>query len=342
MRTESDVSTAPTAPAMASGGSRIPPIVRRAVSRPRLIVAFAAIYLIWGSTYLAIRFAIETMPPLMMAGVRHFTAGLLMFALCRAMGMAPPTPRHWVSALAIGGLLLLGGNGAVSWAVQLVPSGLAALVIATVPLWIALLEWRIKGVRPGARAMFGIALGLAGVALLIGPGRLLGGQAPNPIGVAVLLTGAFAWSVGSLYARRAPLPPHPLLVVSSQMIAGGALLLVAGFLTGEGARVNLGALSVRSVLAFAYLIVFGSIVGYTAYIWLLRVTAPERVATYAFVNPVVAVLLGWAFAGEPLTPRTQAAAAVIVAAVVLVTWRRPRRDPRAPEPGAPGAAKAME
>jgi len=311
-----------------------PAVVRRAVSRPKVILAFAAIYLIWGSTYLGIRIAIETMPPLLMAGARHLTAGIVMFAVCRAMGMSMPTPRHWVSALAIGGLMLLGGNGAVSWSEQLVPSGLAALVIATVPLWIALLEWRIKGIRPAAQAMAGIGLGLLGVALLIGPGRLLGGHAPNPLGVGVLLTGAFAWSLGSLYSRRAPLPPHPLLVVSSQMVAGGLLLLLAGLATGEASRVNPGALSLRSAAAFAYLVLFGSIVGYTAYIWLLRVTTPERVATYAFVNPVVAVLLGWAFAGEALTPRILSAAAVIVAAVVLVTWRRPRRDPRAPDPGA--------
>jgi drug/metabolite transporter (DMT)-like permease len=297
----------------------------RGPSRARVIVAFAAIYLIWGSTYLAIRYAIETMPALMMAGVRHFTAGAILFAVCRALGMAAPSPRHWLSALVIGALMLLGGNGAVSWAVQLVPSGLAALVIATVPLWIALLEWRLKGVRPGRQALAGIALGIAGVAVLIGPGRLLGGQAPNPIGVGVLLVGAFAWSCGSLYSRRAPLPPQPLMVVSTQMIAGGALLVLAGLATGEGARVDLDALSTRSVLSFAYLVVFGSIVGYTAYIWLLRVTTPERVATYAFVNPVVAVLLGWALAGEALTPRILAASLVIVAAVALITLRRPPR-----------------
>jgi drug/metabolite transporter (DMT)-like permease len=332
------------APGSESGESR--PGIRFSLSRMetpspappsqlRIVLAFAAIYLIWGSTYLAIRFAIESIPPLLMAGVRHFTAGAVLYAVCMAQRIPAPKPIHWGSGFLLGGLMLLGGNGGVTWSEQYVSSGLAALVIATVPMWIAVLEWRLRGVRPRVTTIAGIAIGLAGVALLIGPGRLLGGARPNPIGVIALLFAALSWSIGSLWSRRAPLPPRPLMVVAMQMLGGGALLILAGLASGEGGRVNPAALSIRSVLSLAYLVLFGSIVGYTAYIWLLRVVAPERAATYAFVNPVVAVILGWLFAGEGLTPRMLAGTIVIVAAVALVTLRRrvPAQGPPSRAPG---------
>jgi drug/metabolite transporter (DMT)-like permease len=294
-------------------------------TRSRVLLAFAAVYVIWGSTYLAIRFAIETLPPFLMAGTRFVVAGAVLYAWAVLRGAGRPTARHWRSAAIIGGLLLLGGNGAVVWSEQRVPSGLAALLVCTVPLWMVVVPaLRRGGTRPPAQVLAGVALGLTGVALLVGPGRLAGSGGVDPLGALALVTGSLLWSTGSLYARRAPLPAAPLLGAAMEMLCGGALLLVAGLLTGEAARLDLAAVSPRSALALLYLTVFGSLVAFSAYVFLLRATTPARVSTYAFVNPVVAVLLGWAFAGEPVTGRTLIAAAVIVGGVVLITLRRER------------------
>lgn len=292
---------------------------------PHLLVvaAFSAIYLIWGSTYLAIRFAIETLPPFFMAGTRFVIAGAVLYGFARLRGASPPARFHWGTAAVVGGLLLLGGNGGVSWAEQLVPSGLAALLIATVPLWMVVLDWVWHGgVRPGGRVAVGLLSGFAGVALLVSPGELAGGSHVDPVGAAVLMLAALSWAAGSLYSRRARLPDSPLLGTAMEMFAGGVLLLMAGLVTGEWARLEIDEVSLRSVLSVGYLIVFGSLIGFTAYIWLLKVTTPARVSTYAYVNPVVAVFLGWALASEPLTFRTLLAAAVIVTAVVLITTSR--------------------
>jgi drug/metabolite transporter (DMT)-like permease len=299
-------------------------------SRLRIAAAFAAVYVIWGSTYLAIHFAIQTLPPFWMAATRFLLAGVVLYVWARLRGAARPTAVHWRSAAIVGGLLLLGGNGGVVWAQQHVPTGLTALLVATVPVWMVLLDgvgrgWR----RPATQVLLGIGLGLAGVALLVGPGRFAGGEAIDPRGALVLVLASLCWATGSLYSRRAPLPASPLLGIAMEMVAGGALLALAGALAGESGRLDLAAASPRSLLAVAYLVVFGSLVGFTAYIWLLRVTRPALVATYAYVNPVVAVLLGWAFAGEPLTGRTLLAAAIIVGGVVLITTHRaaPREAP---------------
>ena len=294
--------------------------------RLRTILAFAAIYIIWGSTYLAIRFAIDTLPGFVMAGVRFVGAGTVLYALARRRGAPRPTHLHWRGAVIVGALMLLGGNGGVVWAEQRVPSGLAAVLIATVPLWVALLDWLWRGTRPGGRVLAGLALGLAGIALLVGPGELAGSRGVDLLGAGVLLFASLSWAIGSIYTRSAGLPPSPLLATAMEMLAGGVLLLVADLVTGQVAELDLGSVSLRSVLALAYLIAFGSLVAFTAYVWLLRVTTPARAATYAYVNPVVAVLLGWALAGEPLTPRTLLAAGVIVGAVVLIT-SRPQREP---------------
>ena len=313
--------------------------ISRATSSPWLVIAaFAAIYLIWGSTYLAIRFAIETMPPLLMAGVRFLFAGGLLYAWTRLSGTPRPTRMNWRAAALVGGLLL-GGNGAVTWAEQWVPSGLAALLIATVPLWMVLLAWLRGGERPTLGVAGGLALGLVGIILLIGPGELLGGSHVDPVGALAILLGSVSWAAGSLYARRAPMPAAPLLGTGMEMLAGGALLLLVGLATGEGAQIHLEAVSLRSVLALGYLVVFGSIVAFSAYVWLLRVVTPARASTYAYVNPVVAVFLGWALASEPLTPLTLVAAAVIVAAVALIVMQQARSnhaqpaetDPLAPQ-----------
>jgi drug/metabolite transporter (DMT)-like permease len=288
--------------------------------RWRIVTAFAAVYLIWGSTYLAIRIAVETMPPFLMAGVRFLIAGAILYAWTRWRGTPQPTRSHWLAATIVGGLLLLGGNGGVVWAAQHVPSGLTALLIATVPLWMALLNWlRPSGVKPSNGAIAGLLLGFIGIALLIGPNKFASDQQIDSVGAVVLIIASLSWAAGSLYSRRAQLPASPLLATGMEMLAGGAVLLVAGLFFGEWTRFELSAPSLRSWLALSYLIFFGALIGFTAYIWLLRVTTPAQASTYAYVNPVVAIFLGWAFAGEPLTARTLLAAAIIVAAVVVIT-----------------------
>lgn len=293
--------------------------------RAEIALAFAAIYVIWGSTYLAIRFAIETVPPLLMAAVRFLVAGSLLYAWLRWRGAARPAPVHWRAAAVVGACMLLGGNGAVVWAEQRVPSGVTALLVAMVPLWMVLLDWaRPGGRRPTLTVVTGLALGLAGLLLLVGPEQVLGGEHVDHAGALMLAFGCLAWSLGSVYSRHAPLPASPQLATAMEMLAGGALLLAAAALRGELPQVELAAVSARSLLAIAYLVVFGSLVAFSAYIWLLRQTTAARVSTYAYVNPVVAMLLGWAFAGEPLAPRTLLAAAVIVGGVVLITVSRVR------------------
>ncbi len=294
--------------------------------RGRVLLAFAAIYIIWGSTYLAILYAIQTIPPFLMAGVRFVVAGGILYVWAWLRGAPRPEPAHWLSAAVIGGLLLLGGNGSVVWAQQRVASGLAALLVATVPMWMVLLDWlRPGGVRPGPRTAVGIVIGLLGLAVLVGPDQLMGSGRVDGQGALVLVLGSMCWAAGSLYARTAKLPASPMQSIALEMLAGGALLLLAGVLAGEPARLDLGAVSLRSVLGLGYLIVFGSLIGFSAYIWLLSVSTPAKVSTYAYVNPVVAVLLGWAVAGEPLTPRMLAAAAIIIAAVAVITTRRAAR-----------------
>jgi drug/metabolite transporter (DMT)-like permease len=299
-------------------------------SRAKLIAAFAALYIIWGSTYLAIRFAIETIPPFLMAGIRFTIAGVLLFAWSRMRGATAPERRHWVSCAVVGLLLLVGGNGAVVWAEQTVPSGLVALLIAIVPCWMVLIEWlRPGGVRPTGRIIAGLVLGLIGLVMLIGPAAVLGGGGVDPVGAIVVALGSLSWAAGSIYARQANMPKRPRLATGMQMIAGGAGLLIVGVVAGEVPRLHVEAVSLRSALALVYLILFGAIVAYSAYIWLLQVSTPARVSTYAYVNPVVAVILGWALAGEELSGRMLMAAVVIVAGVAMITLggRRPEEEP---------------
>lgn len=292
----------------------------------RVIAAFAAVYLIWGSTYLAIRFAIETIPPHLMAAARFLVAGAILYGWSRWRGAPRPTRRNWGAATVVGGLLLLGGNGAVVWAETRVPSGLTALLVAMVPIWMAVLEGLPRHGRktPRAPVIAGLVLGLAGLGLLIAPGKLAGRV--DAIGAAVLLLGSFSWAFGSLHSRVADLPKSGFLATAMEMIAGGAWLLLFGLATGQAGKLTLAAVSARSLLSLSYLILFGSLIGFTAYIWLLKATTPARVSTYAYVNPVVAVLLGWAFAGEPMTLRTLLAAAVIVGAVALIIRYGARRE----------------
>lgn len=298
--------------------------------RSQLVAAFASVYLIWGSTYLAIRFAIETMPPHLMAAVRFLVAGALLYVWARWRGAPRPTRANWRAAAVVGGFLLLGGNGAVVWAETRVPSGLTALLVAMVPIWMLVLEMlpRLGGRKPRAAVVAGIVLGLVGLVVLVAPGRLAGRV--DPLGAGVLLLGCLSWAFGSLYSRGAELPKSGFLAAAMEMVAGGFLLLLFGLATGQAGSVAVSVISARSLFALAYLIVFGSLIGFTAYIWLLGATTSARVSTYAYVNPVVAVLLGWAFANEPMSLRTLIAAAVIIGAVVLIIRYGAKREIAAP------------
>lgn len=287
----------------------------------RLAAAFLAVYVIWGSTYLAIRIAVETMPPFAMAGMRFIFAGALLYGWQRWRGAPAPQRIHWRSALIIGALLLVGGNGGVTWAEQEIPSGLAALIIATVPIWIVVFGVLRPGApRPNRRTLAGVLLGMAGIALLIRPSDLAAtGQEIRAISYVALLLSPVLWSIGSLYSRGAELPQAQLLGVGMEMLAGGVLLLLLATVTGEWAALDLAAISLRSTAAFLYLIFIGAIIGFTAYIWLLKNTTPTNATTYAYVNPVVAVFLGWAVLGEPVTPAMLAAMAIIIFSVALIS-----------------------
>ncbi len=286
--------------------------------KAKLVAAFAAVYVLWGSTYLAIRFGVETIPPFLMAGTRHLTAGLLLYLWLRLRGGPRPDRRHWRTAVFIGGLMLLGGNGLVTWAEQRVPSGLAALIVASVPLWMALLDGIQKRLHPRLPVVAGLLIGLGGLLVLVAPGNFAGKGRVDLLGAGALLVAALCWTTGSLYSRQARLPKSILTATAMEMIGGGVLLWIAGLLFGEGSRLDLAAVSARSLLSLGYLIVFGSLIGFSAYVYLLHATTPARVSTYAYVNPIVAVLLGWAFAGEALTLRIALATVGIVASVVLI------------------------
>jgi drug/metabolite transporter (DMT)-like permease len=278
-----------------------------------------SVYIVWGSTYLAIRFAVETMPPFLMAATRFLVAGTVLFVFRRLRGDVAPSDREWRSAAVIGLLLLLGGNGGVVWAEQRVSSGHAALMIGATPLWMVLIDsFRPGGQRPGWLAVAGVLVGFAGAALLIGPGASSSDRI-DPLGAGVLILATVSWAGGSLYSRKATLPLSPLLGTGMEMMMGGLALLTLGTLTGEWSRLNLSAISSSSWWGLAYLIVFGSWVGFGSYTWLLRVAPTSLVSTYAYVNPIVAVLMGNWLAAEPLTPRTLTAAAVIVGSVALTT-----------------------
>lgn len=264
-----------------------------------------------------------------MAGVRFVIAGSLLYAWARWRGAPRPTAEFWRSALMIGALLLLGGNGAVTWSEQHVASGTVALLVAVVPCWMVLVDWlRPGGPRPTLQIGLGLLLGLTGIAILVGPESFMGGERIDLLGGLVVLGGTLSWACGSILSRHVRIPPRPLLATAMQMLCGGLLLLIAGSLAGEIPRVNPGAISVKSVLAVAYLVLVGAIVGYSTYVWLLRVSTPARASTYAYVNPVVAVFLGWLLADETLSWRVGAAATVIIAGVALITISRQPRAAR--------------
>jgi drug/metabolite transporter (DMT)-like permease len=309
--------------------SRLPPPssplpdVRSHASRAQIIAAFASIYIIWGSTYLAIRYADQTMPPFVMAGMRFLISGALLYAWSRYRGAQRPTRRHWRNAVIAGGFLLLGGNGAVVWAEQFVPSGLTALLVSILPFWLVIIEWvRPPRSRPHGAVLVGLILGFIGIVVLVGPSDLAGHGDVRPIGALVLILGSLSWAIGSFYSRDAELPESGLLTTGMEMLGGGVLLLVVGALAGELSQLDVHRISAASAAGLIYLITFGSLLGFTSYIWLLDKVSPARLGTYAYVNPVVAVILGWAIAGERLSIRTGVAAAIVVCAVALITTAR--------------------
>ncbi len=296
------------------------------------IIAFIALYIIWGTTYLAISIAVHTIPPFLMAGVRFLIAGSATYAFLRLRGVPRPTKPQWRSAAIIGAFLLVGGNGLVTWAEQEVPSSIAALIVATMPMWMVMFDWLIfKGPRPARKIVAGLLLGLVGIILLIGPGQILGTATFSSTHLLIMLAAPVLWSLGSLYARHAPLPKHVFMSTAMEMLAGGLLLLIAAGITGEFGKLDIPHISTQSLAAMLYLTIFGSIVAFTAYVWLLQNVTPARVSTYTYVNPVIAVFLGWLILSEPITALTLVAVVVIIAAVVLITSQKPKAVTQ-PEP----------
>jgi drug/metabolite transporter (DMT)-like permease len=293
--------------------------------RWQLVLAFLCIYVVWGSTYLAMKFAVDTIPPFLMGAVRFLIAGGLLVGWSAWRGKARVSRAAMRNAAIVGALLLLVGNGAVAWSAQRVPSGLISLLVATVPLWLVLIEG-VRGRRPTVAQLAGVAVGLVGVSLLVLPADGSWRNAPvDPLGAIVLMLGSLSWTAGSLYSRAAEQAPYAPMASALQMLSGGVLLAVLGVATGEPARLSLDAVSLQSMLAVGYLVVFGSLVGFSTYMWLLQKASPTAVGTYAYVNPAVAVLLGTLFAGEQLPARGVLAMTVIVGGVALVSL--------APKPG---------
>jgi drug/metabolite transporter (DMT)-like permease len=294
------------------------------VERLRLVVAFFLIYFIWGSTYLAIRYAIETVPPFLMAGTRFTTAGLLMYTVLRLGGARNPEARQWLQLGVVGTFLFLGGNGFVVWAEQFISSGLAALLVSTLPVWLILLDWWwAKGARPTGSAMAGIGLGILGTLMLVDPVRIAGSGIHLP-GAAMVVVASVLWATGSIYSKTFRQPPSIFMSAACQMIGGGLALLLTSTLLGEYEGFSPEQVSLVSLGGFAYLVVFGSMIAISAYVWLLQNASASSVSTYAFVNPAVAIFLGWLIAGEEVNAHILLGAAIILLGVVLVI-RAPRK-----------------
>jgi drug/metabolite transporter (DMT)-like permease len=285
--------------------------------RWKLAIAFVSVYVFWGMTYLAMRVAVVDIPPHLMAGARFVLAGLILYAWARGRGEGRPTWEQWRAAAIVGSFLLVGGNATVAWAEERVPSGLAAVLIAVAPIWMVGMEWARGGSRPAARVVGGLLLGLVGVGMLVSPG----GESTSGvdlIGAVMLILASASWAWGSVLSKSAPLPKSPWLATGMEMITGGVLLLVIAAVAGQLDGFSVYRVSGEAALSWLYLVIFGSLVGFTAYIWLLGHTSIAKAGTYAYVNPVVAVLLGWAILSEPITVRMVAATLVILAGVALV------------------------
>lgn len=299
-----------------------------AADRGRVWVGMLILYVVWGSTYLGIAVAVDTIPPFLMAAVRFLIAGSVLMAWSRLRAgpaFSAPTRREWRDSAIVGALLLGGGMGMVALGEQTIPSGIAALLVAMMPVWVAILGGVVLGERLPALAVAGIAVGFAGVALLVGPTALGASGALDPVGVVALIVSPICWSIGSIFAsHRAVLPRQPLVATGAQMLTGGIVLAIMSIVADELDGFAISAVSAASVAALAYLTVIGSLLAFTAYGWLLRVAPLPLITTYAYVNPVVAVILGAVVLGEPIEARTVVAGAVIVLAVALIVTARGR------------------
>lgn len=300
------------------------------VARGRVIAAFAAVYLIWGTTYFALGEVVHEVPPLFMTSMRFVVAGSVLYAWRRGRGAASPSGAHWLSAAWIGALLLLGGYGLTAWAQQRVPSGLTALLVSISPLNMVLIDWlRPGGKRPPAAVFAGLTLGLAGMVLLVGPARLEAAREADLVSTLACLAASLCWSTGSVLGRLAKQAHDVFLAAAMQMLVGAVLLLAASAATGEFSRLSAHILTPALLGGWLYLTVAGSLIAFSAYIYLLKVCTPARVSTYAYVNPAVAVFVGWAFGGELVTPRVFMAAALLLGGVALITaWKSRSGAPR--------------
>ena len=285
-----------------------------------VLAALGAVYFFWGTTYLGMKFAIETLPPFFMLSLRFTAAGTLLLAWAASRGKLEATLGQLRGAALAGGVMLLGGTGLVAWAEQFVPSNIAAVVIATMPLWMALVRWvALRGDRPGMASLAGLFLGFGGTLLLVRSTTAAGGtEEGHAAGLALLVLAAFLWASGSLLSRALEQPASPGFATSVQLFSGGICCLMAGLVTGEAGRIQIEAVSFRSVAAIAYLAVFGSVVAFSCYTWLLKATDPALASSYAYVSPVVAVIAGWLLAGEKLNAGSLVAAGVILASVALI------------------------
>jgi len=301
--------------------------------RTKIWIALLAVYIVWGSTYLAIHFTVETIPPFLSAGMRFLVSGAILLIWRRAAGDAMPTKRQWRSTAIVGILLLLGGNGLVSFAEQRIASGIAALIVGTVPLWLVLIETiRPGGVRPTPLAILGLLTGFGGIYLLVGPENLSSASLQfDALGIGTVMLAAFLWSLGSIYSRSSDLPSSSLMATGAEMLIGGLALLAFSTSVGEWKTFDFTAVSTSSWIGLAYLITFGSMVGFVSYIWLLQNAPISLVATYAYVNPLVAVFLGAWLANETLNARILVAALIIIGSVVLINQTKTRRTDSKPD-----------
>lgn len=290
--------------------------------KTKIWLALLALYIVWGSTYFGIKVAIETIPPFFHAGARFLISGLILVIWQRSAGYEMPTRKQWISTAIIGSLLLLGGNGLVSWAEQFIPSGIAALIIGSMPLFLVVAEAvRPRGVKPNWRSIVGLVIGFIGIYVLINPAEAVAGAGLNIYGVAALLSACLLWATGSVYSKSADLPKSSLMTTGAEMLMGSIGLFIVSLVTGELNGWNPAEVSMRSLAGLSYLITIGSIVGFGSYIWLLQNAPISLVATYAYVNPIVAILLGVWLGNEVLESRTWLATAIIIGSVIFINSR---------------------
>jgi drug/metabolite transporter (DMT)-like permease len=291
------------------------------------LLAFAIIYFVWGSTYLAIRVGVRDVPPFLLAAMRFLLAGCLLYGWLRARGERSPRPREWLSATLLAVLIFVFDYGLLFWAEQRVPSGIAAVMLATIPAFMALSEITLlRTQRLTMRLALALLVGIAGVAVLMSHSLFLGGAPIAAAGAAALIVAALSWSIASVLTRILPLPVSKAMSAGVQMLAGGVLLTIASAALGEYRGFHPSAVPREAWFALAYLVVFGSIIAFTAYVWLIHHESPTKVGTYAYVNPVIAVLLGYFFAGEPLGLRTLLGTALVLVSVLLITTARAKKE----------------